>query len=149
MIRPVLVAVAVALSAPAFAGSAEAPAQASSSGGMVSLSLIEALAAVRQPQLAGIFSFVAEKDAPFALADYLARDKKPMKRYLEKLDDDRKAAGGLTSWDHEVCVSLVNLYSSPIAATFVRPDEKHMSKINQCVLAPVVALEEIVARRKR
>ena len=149
MIRSALVAAAVALAAPAFAGTAEAPALASSSGGMVSLSLVEALAAVKQPQLAGIFSFVSEKDAPFALADYLARDKKSMKRYLEKLDDDRKAANGLTGWDHEVCVSLVNLYASPIAATFGRPDEKRMSKINQCVLAPVVSLEEIVARRKR
>lgn len=153
MIRTALLAAAVALAAPALAGTAPAPSAPAAapvaSGGMVSLSLIEALAALKQPQLAGIFSFVSEKDAPFALADYLARDRKAMKRYLGKLDDDRKAGGGLTGWDHDVCASLVNLYASPIAGTFGRPDEKQMSKINQCVLTPVVSLEEIVSRRKK
>ncbi|MFI5347630.1 MAG: hypothetical protein ACHQ51_14745 [Elusimicrobiota bacterium] len=158
MIRTLIV-VAV-LSGPALAGSAQAPrttgpasntagSSAMSSGGMVSLSLIEALAAVRRPELAGIFSFVSEKDAPFAFADLLARDKKAMKLYLEKLDEDRKAGNGLTDWDHAACASLVNLYASPIAATFGKPEESRMSKINQCVLAPVVPLEEIVSRRKR
>ena len=160
MIRSALIAAAVALAAPAYAGTTEAPraggpsantakSSAMSSGGMVSLSLVEALAAVKQPQLAGIFSFVAENDAPFAFADLVARDKKAMKLYVAKLDEDRKAANGLTGWDHAVCASLVNLYSSPIAGTFGKPDEKQMSKINQCLLVPVVPLEEIVARRKR
>ncbi|MBI3564300.1 MAG: hypothetical protein HY079_03785, partial [Elusimicrobia bacterium] len=136
--------------APAAPAPAGAPAAgASSNGGMVSLSLVEALAAVRAPQLAGLFSFISSDDAPFAFADYLARDKKALKLYVEKLDDDRKAANGLTAWDHNVCASLVNLYSSPLAATFGRPDEKRLSKINQCVLVPVVPLEDIVARRKR
>jgi hypothetical protein len=116
---------------------------------MVSLSLIEALAAIRQPQLAGIFSFVAEADAPFAFADFLARDKKAMKAYLNKLGDDRKAADGLTDWDHEVCASLVNLYGSPLAATFGVPEPKRMSQINECVLSPILPLEAIVARRKK
>ena len=157
MIRFALALVVASSAAPAFAGTAQAPSAAKpsapssamSSGGLVSLSLVEALAAVKQPQLAGIFSFVSENDAPFAFADLMARDKKAMKRYLEKLDDDRKVANGLTGWDHAVCASLVNLYASPIAATFGAPDAKAMSKINQCVLVPVVPLEEIAARRKR
>jgi hypothetical protein len=156
VIRHALLAAAVALTLPALAGAAAAPtadeAAASSSmdsGGMVSLSLIEALAAVKKPELGGIFSFVAEKDAPFAFADMLARDKKAMKRYLKKLDGDRKAADGLTAWDHSVCASLVNLYASPLARSFVAPDASRMSKINQCVLVPVVPLETIVSRRKR
>jgi hypothetical protein len=124
-------------------------AKAPASAGMVNLSLVEALAAVNAPQLAGLFSFINENDSPFAFADYLARDKKALKLYVSKLDDDRSLANGLTAWDHSVCASLVNLYSSPAGATFARPDEKRMSKINQCVLAPVVALDEIVARRKR
>ncbi len=119
------------------------------SGGIVSLSLVEALAAVRAPELAGIFSFIAEGDSPFAFADYLARDKKALKRYIEKLGDDLKAANGLTAWDHSVCAGLVNLYASPLANTFGRPEDKRMSRINQCVLAPVIPLGEIVARRKR
>lgn len=152
-----LLAAALLLTGPASAGQAApaapapagAPAKAASNGGMVSLSLVEALSAVRAPQLAGLFSFIASDDAPFAFADYLARDKKALKLYVEKLDDDRKVANGLTAWDHSVCASLVNLYASPLAATFGKPDEKRLSKINQCVLTPVVPLEEIVARRKR
>ena len=132
-------------SAPAAAAS-QAPAAAS---GIVSLSLIEALTAIRQPQLSGVFSFIAEQNSSFAFADLLARDKKAQKLYLEKLDDDVKAADGLTTWDHEVCASLVNLYASPLAATFGKPDDKRMSKINRCVLARVVPLGEIVSRRKQ
>jgi hypothetical protein len=158
MIKAILAAAVLALPAASTASAASAPtgpaantAKSSpmNSGGMVSLSLVEALAAVRAPELAGLFSFIAESDAPFAFADYLAREKKAQKLYIEKLDDDKKAANGLTAWDHSVCASLVNLYASPLAATFGRPDEKRMSKINQCVLSPTVPLEEIVARRKR
>ena len=149
-IRTLLAAAAFALAAPAFAG---APGAAAVAGphvtGMMSLSLIEALGAIRQPQLAGVFSFVAEADAPFAFADFLARDKKAMKAYLNKLGDDRKAADGLTDWDHEVCASLVNLYGSPLAATFGVPEPKRMSQINECVLSPILPLEAIVARRKK
>lgn len=158
MIQAVLAA-ALALPLSASAGTAERAADRAavrtpksapmSTGGMVSLSLVEALSAVRAPELAGVFSFIAEENAPFAFADYLARDKKALKLYVGKLDDDRKVANGLTAWDHSVCASLVNLYSSPLANTFGRPDEKRMSRINQCVLVPVVPLEEIVARRKR
>ena len=159
MLRTALV-VAAALAAPAIAGAAAAarPADAAARAaqeaaqaptGMISFSLVEALAALKQPQLAGVFSFVSEKNAPFALADLLARDKKAMKLYLDKLDDDYKAASGLTEWDHEVCASLINLYGSPMAATFGLPDAKRMKQINDCMLAPAVPLEQIVAKRKR
>ncbi len=160
MIRTALAA-ALALASPAFAGTpaaarggaakaARAAARASQAPtGMISFSLIEALAALHQPQLAGIFSFVAEKDAPFAFADLIARDKKSMKLYLEKLSDDDKAGSGLTEWDHEVCASLINLYSSPMAATFGVPDAKRMKQINDCMLSQTVPLEDIVARRKK
>jgi hypothetical protein len=157
MIRPAFAAAALALALPALAGTqAAAPASGTAytvgiphTVGMMSLSLIEALAAVRQPQLAGIFSFVAEPDEPFAFADFVARDKKAMKLYMNKLADDRKAADGLTEWDHGVCASLVNLFASPMAKTFGVPDAKRMSQINECVLAPVLPLEAIVAKRKK
>jgi hypothetical protein len=126
-----------------------AAAQASEPTGMISFSLVEALAALHQPQLAGIFSFVSEKNAPFAFADLLARDKKAMKLYLNKLDDDFKAAGGLTEWDHEVCASLINLYSSPLPPGFERADAKRLKQINDCMLSPTIALETIVSKRKR
>jgi hypothetical protein len=153
-LRTALVAAGLALGSPALAGTPAAarPASALAGGGatgVISLSLIEALTALHQPQLAGIFSFVAEADAPFAFADFVARDKKAMKLYLNKLDADRKAAKGLTEWDHEVLASLINLYGSPMAGTFGKPDEKRMRQINDSMLAPVVPLEAIVAGRSK
>jgi hypothetical protein len=152
MIKAALAAAALVLASPALAGApaaARAATAAPEPTGMISFSLVEALAAIHQPQLAGIFSFVAENNAPFAFADFLARDKKAMKLYLDKLGADDKAASGLTEWDHEVCASLINLYASPMAATFGKPDGKRMKQINDCMLTPTVALEIIVARRKK
>jgi hypothetical protein len=162
MIRTALAAAAFALTVSASAETltaarrAKAPAApastaaaASAPTGMISFSLIEALAALHQPQLAGIFSFVSEANAPFAFADLIARDKKSMKLYLNKLGDDMKAAQGLTQWDHEVCASLINLYSGALPPGFDRPDEKRMKQINDCMLSPIVPLESIVARRKK
>jgi hypothetical protein len=161
MSRAALLAVAMsALMVPAFAGAAfaAAPAEAATRAaqeasqaptGMISFSLVEALAAMKQPQLAGVFSFVSEKNAPFALADLLARDKKAMKLYFEKLDDDFRVASGLTEWDHEVCASLINLYGSPMAGTFGVPEPKRMKQINDCMLTPAIPLETIVSKRKK
>jgi hypothetical protein len=154
-LRTALAAAVFALASPALAGAAGAartPAagiQEAEPMGMISFSLVDALAALHEPQLAGIFSFVSERNAPFAFADFLARDKKSMKLYLNKLGEDVKAARGLTDWDHEVCASLINLYASPMAATFGRPDDKRMKQINDCMLAPSVTLETIVSKRKK
>lgn len=155
-------AAALLLLAPALAAAAgtarraAAPAEASAAAsapadgvGMVDASLIEALAAIKKPEVAGVFSFVSEKDSPFAFADLLARDRRSLKRYLKKLDKDEKAAHGLTPWDHEVCASLVNLYASPLAKTFGKPDEKWLSKINECMLTPALPLSQIVAARRK
>jgi hypothetical protein len=158
MIKAALAAAGLALALPAFAGAPAAartksaapqPASRPEATGMISFSLVEALAALHQPQLAGIFSFVAEKDAPFAFADLLARDKDAMKLYLNKLGADIKAAGGLTEWDHEVCASLINLYSAPLPPGFVRADEKRLKQINDCMLSQTITLEEIVSKRKK
>lgn len=145
---PALAAGATAAARPAAAPAAPVARAGQSEAGVVSLSLVEALAAVKRPELSGLFSFIAEQDAPFAFADFVARDKKSLSRYLDKLDEDRKAANGTTEWDHAVCAALVNLYASPLAGTFGKPEEKKLSKINQCVLSTVVPLSEIVARRK-
>ena len=157
--RTLLAAAAAAVLLASSASAADAPQQAPAiqvgqtapmaSGGVVDLSLIEALGAVRKPEVAGLFSYINPKDAPFAFGDLLAREEKSLKRYLSKLDDDKEAANGLSPWDHEVCASLVNLYNSPMGASFEKPKAKLMSKINQCVLSPVVPLQEIVSRRKR
>ncbi|MBI4371572.1 MAG: hypothetical protein HY552_04665 [Elusimicrobia bacterium] len=149
MIALLLAVAAVSGASPA-PRAAPAPAAATAAGGgVLNLSLVEALTGVGQPQLAGLFSFVPERDSPIAFADLLARDRKLLKRYAAKLRADRKAAGGLTAWDHEVCAALVNFYASPLAAGLRKPDAARLSDLNQCVLASVMPLSEIVARRRR
>lgn len=123
--------------------------QPTSGPAVVNLSLIEAVAAIDMPQITGLFAFIAEQDASFAFADLVARDPKAMKKYLAKLQDDKKVSNGITDWDHQVCATLVNLYASSMGATLGRPSEKQTKFINECVLAPVVPLSEIVSRRKR
>lgn len=115
---------------------------------MLSGSLIEALKAVEKPELGGVFTYVGNQNAPRAFADLIARDAKAMKRYTGKLNDDLKAAGGLTAWDHEVCGTLVNHYASGGAMPGIKkPDEKRMKALNACVLSQVMELQDIVAKR--
>lgn len=115
---------------------------------ILSGSLIEALKAVDKPELGGVFTYVGNQNAPRAFADLIARDPKAMKRYSSKLDADRKAAGGLTAWDHEVCATLVNHYASGGAMPGItKPDEKRLKSLNACVLAQVMELQDIVAKR--
>lgn len=151
-----LLALAVMLASPvpalaADAARAAAPRVPTASAGpsVVNLSLIEGISAIELPQVTGLFSFIAEQDASFAFADLVARDPKAMKRYLNKLRDDKKLSNGLTAWDHEVCATLVNLYASSLGAALTKPKKKDFEFINECVLAPVVPLSEIVSRRKR
>jgi len=142
MLRTILAA--CLLASPLFAATA-ARAQ-----DMLSGPLIEALAAVGKPELGGVFTYVGNQNAPRAFADLIARDPKAMKRYTEKLGDDRKAAGGLTAWDHEVCATLVNHYAGAVDMPGIKkPDAKRLKALNDCVLAQVMELQDIVSRRKK
>ncbi len=140
---PKVLLVACLLALPPFAATA-ARAQEILSG-----SLIEALTAVKKPELGGVFTYVGEQNAPRAFADMIARDSKAMKRYTAKLKSDHKAAGGLTAWDHEVCATLVNHYAGAAMPGLKKPDAKRLKALNDCVLAPVLELQDIVARRKK
>ncbi len=112
-------------------------------------SLIEALTAIRKPELGGVFTYVGEQNAPRAFADMIARDSKAMKRYTAKLMSDRKVAGGLTAWDHQVCATLVNHYAGAAMPGLKKPDAKRLKALNDCVLTPVMELQDIVTRRSR
>lgn len=154
MTRALALAVLLVAPAPVMGADAAAlapkPIPAATAGpAVVNLSLIEAIAAIELPQVTGLFAFIAEQDASFAFADLVARDPKAMKKYLKKLADDKKLSNGITDWDHQVCATLVNLYASSMGAMLGRPSEKQSKFINECVLAPVVPLSEIVSRRKR
>ena len=116
---------------------------------ILSGALIEALAAIGKPELGGVFTYVGNQNAPRAFADLIARDPKAMKRYTGKLTDDRKAAGGLTAWDHQVCATLVNYYAGAAMPGIKRPDAKRLKALNDCVLAPVMELQDIVQKRNK
>jgi hypothetical protein len=114
---------------------------------ILSGSLIEALTAVKKPELGGVFTYVGEKNAPQAFADLIARDSKAMKLYTAKVGADQKAAGGVTAWDHQVCATLVTHYAGAEMPGLKKPDEKRLRALNACVLSPVMDLQEIVLKR--
>jgi len=118
-------------------------------GGIINLSCMEALVAVEQARLAGVFSFIPEKDSPAAFGDLVAHDGKALKRYADKLDQDFKAGAGITAWDHEAVVFTLSLFSSPLAQTLDLPAPKLQARLTALSLAPTVPLGAIVARRKK
>ncbi|MBI5241306.1 MAG: hypothetical protein HY926_12610 [Elusimicrobia bacterium] len=128
---------------------AGAAAQTPAAGGVLSLSCIEALAAIGQPKLAGVFSFVSEKDSPAAFADLVAHDAKALKKYVEKVDKDFRAAGGVTGWDHEALMFSLNLFSGPLAQSLDKPAGKVLERIQSLSTAPTLTLQQITEKRKK
>jgi len=131
------------------AGAAAAPETAPAQGGLLNLSCMEALAAIGQPNLAGVFSFIPEKDSPAAFADLIVHEPKSLAKFLTKLDEDFQAAGGVTEWDHEALMYALTLYSGPLGPTLPKPAPKALARINELSLAPKVSLEQLSARRKK
>ncbi len=115
---------------------------------MINLSCLEALVAVGQPNLAGVFSFISEKDGPAAFADLLVHDKKAMKKFLAKAEKDFKSADGISSWDHEAVMAAVSIYGSPLAETLEKPASGTMSRLVALSAAPSLKLEDLARRRK-
>lgn len=118
-------------------------------GQLINLSCMEALVAVGRRELAGIFYFVPEKDAPQAFADFLMHDKKALKLFVAKVAKDKKAAGGIAAWDRETLTYALTLYASPLRSTLVDPGEKAIAEMRDLAGSPVVPLELLEnARRK-
>jgi hypothetical protein len=126
-----------------------AAAHAAAPGQMLNLSCVEALVSVGRPELAGVFSFVAEKDAPAAFADLLAHDKKAFKKFVSKLEGDYKTAQSLTAWDHEAAAALVALYGSPLGETLEKPKPAVIQRLAELTAAPSIPLEQMTARRRK
>jgi hypothetical protein len=126
---------------------APARSQGAADGQMLNLSCVEALASIDEARLAGVFSFVPEKDSPTAFADLVARDPKAMKRYLKKLNRDLKQAGGLSQWDHDVVVAAVTLYGSPMAAMLPKQKPATIEHLASLAQAPAMTLQELTAKR--
>ena len=139
---------ALILAAAVFLGGAARAAEAPKGMQMLNLGCVEALASVGMADLAGVFSFIAEKDGPAAFADLLVRNRKAMSRFLGKVAKDLKL-GGVSAWDHQVLQFAVSIYASPLAETLDKPSSKTVSKLNELAAAPTMSLEELTARRGR
>ena len=147
-----VLAVLGALAVPGRAGQAggrPAASPAESSGGLLDPSCLEALAALEHTDLAGILSFVPEKDVPSAFADFLVRNHSALRRYLGKLEKDLRGSRGISQWDHGVVAKALELYHSPLADTLEKPSTSIDRRLNSLALAPTLSLEEINSRRRR
>lgn len=141
---------AVLLLTPAGVFGAEPAPATQSHSGMLNLSCLAALTAVGHAgDLGGVFSFITEKDSSAAFADFVVHSKPAMKKYLAKLDADFKDAGGVTSWDHEVVMRILEIYDSPLAETLDPLPPAASKKLSDMSAAPTMMLEEITARRKK
>ena len=115
---------------------------------MLNLSCMQALVAVDQADLAGVFSFISEKDSPMAFADLLAHNKKALKKFVAKADKDLKAVSGIAAWDHDVFQAMISIYSSPLGETLDKPDAKVMAHLAELAHSPTLTLDQMTARRR-
>lgn len=127
------------------AGSSEAPRPAQ----LINLSCVEALAAVDQAALAGVFSYIAEKDGPAAFADLIIHDKKALKKFMAKCEKDLHEVKGVSVWDHEALQQALSIYGSPLGETLEKLSSKMAGKITELIGAPVLTLEEMTLRRRQ
>jgi hypothetical protein len=126
-----------------------ARAQAARDATMLNLSCVEALVSIDQANLAGVFSFVPEKDGPAAFADLVVHQKKALKKFLGKLERDQKEAGGVSAWDHEAAAFALSIYRSPLGETIDKPGEALLKRLEDAARAPTMTLQEMTARRRK
>lgn len=116
---------------------------------MINLSCMEALVAIDQADLAGVFSFIQEKDGPAAFADLVVHDKYALKKFLGKVEKDYKLVAGVSSWDHDVIQFALSIYMSPLAETLHNPGKKVIARMGELLAAPARTLQEIATRRQK
>ena len=109
---------------------------------MIGLSLVDALVAVHQESLAGVFGYIAEANAAPAFADYLFRNPKALKLFLKKGEGDFKRTGGVSQWDKEVFLYLVTIQSNASLVGAPIPD-KVFDRVTTLSLAPGLPLAAI------
>ncbi len=116
---------------------------------LLNLSCMEALAAVGEEALAGVFSFIKEDDSTVAFADLAVHRRRVMRRYIDKLKKDLKIARGISAWDHQVVLQILQIYGSPLAETLDEPSVGTRQKLRDLSLAPTLTLGELTSRRRK
>jgi len=107
---------------------------------------VEALVAVEAQDHSGIFSFILEEHAPIAMADYLARNPKRLKKFLKKNERDFKKTQGISEWDKKVFLYLVGINAQNQYGK-KRISEKVMVRVNEISLLPALPLNIMAQRR--
>ena len=141
MIAALALSVAVSLAPNLFAQAPQTPQ-------MINLSCVEALVAIGESKLAGVFSFVPDKDSPGAFADLIVHDKKALKKYINKLERDLKDAGGIATWDSQAVKFAMAIYGSPLAETIEKPGNL-LARLEALSRAQTMSLQDLTARRRR
>jgi hypothetical protein len=118
-----------------------------SQGAVLNLSLIEALVAVRQQRLSGVFAFVPEDRTGLAFANYMMYDHKALKRYLKYARKIFDKAGAISHWDKRVMLLLVGMVNQAQRPPGVEAvGKKQVSQISELALVPGVPVEELRTR---
>ncbi|OIO05216.1 MAG: hypothetical protein AUJ52_14130 [Elusimicrobia bacterium CG1_02_63_36] len=113
-------------------------------GQLLNLSLIEALATIKEEKLSGVFAFIAEADSSLAFANLLLADSKSRDRFLKACERMHTAAGAISRWDKQVILLLVGMNSQREFPPGIQPmSEKQRTRINKLALIPGVAIEEL------
>lgn len=125
------------------------PSRAQGPAPLSNIGCLDTLLAVGEGRLAGIFSFVSEKDSPTAFADLAVHDKEVLRKFVAKVDKDVKTAGGVLQWDHDALVATQTILASPIADTVPKPPSKLVARMAELSRLPTLTLEQLATRRKK
>jgi hypothetical protein len=100
------------------------------------LSCIEALKAVDEASLAGLFSFISPKDTPKAFGDLIMHNKNVLKKFVAKAQKDSQMGSGAVAWNREVLQFALSIYDSPLKDTLVKPGVKLVAQMRALAGVP-------------
>ncbi len=113
-------------------------------GGVINLNCMEALVSIGERGLAGIFSFIEDKDTGPAFADLLVHRTKDLKRFLGANEKKLSKDGGIPRWNHEVLAYVLSIYAQmPPGADFKKPPKSVILEISRLFDAPALTLSQI------
>jgi hypothetical protein len=80
-----------------------------SQGAVLDPTLMEALAAIKENRLAGVFSFVDPNQTNVAFANVLLYDHKALKAFVKFSRERYEKAGAITYWEKQVMLLIVGM----------------------------------------
>ncbi len=129
------------------AGPAAAQREIPSSPTIINLNLMEALVAIDRTDLVGIFTFVPQKRTSLAMADFLLRNRKALRKFVKKAERDLKQVQGINEWDKGVFLYLVGMSSGRLPSGVKALSRGWTDRINTLSLAQPLPLSIMVQRR--